>query len=276
MRMHRLMGTSPTVDRSAVGHSLTPLNLDVLARQYETKVDIPQRAVSEIWQDYEDQDTMLNDGSPLHSPHRGSPGFDLTPTKAIPSRSSSPASVTPMAPLIKPKSELKSAPIIPAKRKLNFHEQIKQNGELERANRLTIATIQTTAKTDRQRLKEDKRQKTMVDVERSRITDAREQRSHILAEAERSRQHEIMMMDKRLQLARIQSLSTIAPAGLAPLPAPYTFFTDELRAPMVGDGYRTDGYNMTRDLYGHGAQSSASSSTGTQLSNLTESTDTQY
>jgi hypothetical protein len=32
MRMHRLMGTSPVINRDAVGNSLTPLDLDILAR----------------------------------------------------------------------------------------------------------------------------------------------------------------------------------------------------------------------------------------------------
>jgi hypothetical protein len=32
MRMHCLMGTSPVINRDAVGNSSTPLNLDILAR----------------------------------------------------------------------------------------------------------------------------------------------------------------------------------------------------------------------------------------------------
>lgn len=45
MEMHRLMGTSPVVDRSAIGNSVSPLDLDVLGRHATTasnvEIEIP-------------------------------------------------------------------------------------------------------------------------------------------------------------------------------------------------------------------------------------------
>lgn len=40
MDMHQLMGSSPVVDRSAVGNSVSPLNLDILGRHGATASDV--------------------------------------------------------------------------------------------------------------------------------------------------------------------------------------------------------------------------------------------
>lgn len=221
------MGTSPVVDRSAVGHSLTLLDLNMLSRQYEGKDDTRQCAASETWA-IKDDAFLLQDNSPGKS-RAGSPGLDSTPKKAISLCSS--LLIPPSAPLITPKAKPKSTSSVPVKRKMGYHDQIKQNGELERSNCLDIATIQTEGKTERQQDKEEKMRKTMVDVERSWLADAREHRSHMLAEAARGREHEMMMMDKRLELARL---------GMAPRALPSTqfgSFTDELNAPLASDRY---------------------------------------
>lgn len=42
--MHRLMGTSPVVDRSAVGNSVSALDLDVLSRRGAAASDVEEDA----------------------------------------------------------------------------------------------------------------------------------------------------------------------------------------------------------------------------------------
>lgn len=94
------------------------------------------------------------------------------------------------------KKEVPPSRAIPMKRK-NYHDQLREAGELERASRERIAAIQTQGKTERQDIKESKRRKLAMDVEDIR---GRNLRDDNLA----MREHELAMMDKKLELARLQ------------------------------------------------------------------------
>jgi hypothetical protein len=94
---------------------------------------------------------------------------------------------------------------VPQKRKNGYSDQIREASELERANRLSIVEMQTRSKTDRQMIKEDKRRKTLLDVEHSRVRSIREEGIRSSQEAECCRRHELAIWDKKLELARLQT-----------------------------------------------------------------------
>lgn len=117
----------------------------------------------------------------------GSPGLD-SPRKI---RSSSPTkSVTAI------KTEVPASRATASKRK-SYHDQLRESGEFERASRERIAAIQTKGKTERQEIKESKRRKLAIEVEDLRGRNAREENLAMRA-------HEIAMMDRKLELARLQ------------------------------------------------------------------------
>ena len=97
--------------------------------------------------------------------------------------------------------------------------------------------IQTQGKTAHQEIKEGKRRKTALDIERSRVSYARE-------EAERQRQHETLIWDRKLELARLQ-------AGVFSHPAP----------PRLASSFSSLMNNFAEGS-GLGTQSSSSSTSG--------------
>jgi len=84
------------------------------------------------------------------------------------------------------------------KQKVSFQDQIRETSELEWTNWLSIAQIQTEGKTTRQEIKEGKHHKTALDIEHSCVSHARE-------EAECQHQHEMLIWEKKLELARLQA-----------------------------------------------------------------------
>jgi hypothetical protein len=78
--------------------------------------------------------------------------------------------------------------------------------------------LQTNAKTTRQEIKESKRQKTALDIEHSRVTYAYTEAMHVRNEAERQRQHEVLIWDWKLEMVRLQAgiRSQMFPPSQAP------------------------------------------------------------
>jgi hypothetical protein len=137
----------------------------------------------------------------------GSPGFDDEPlppdfaptTKfSAPETSVSSSSRSSKASTPAPVTDSRS---VPQKQKNGYSDQIRETSELEWANRLSIVEMQTRSKTDRQVIKEDKRRKTLLDVEHSQVRSIREEGIRSSQEAERRCQHEFAIWDKKLELA---------------------------------------------------------------------------
>lgn len=125
---------------------------------------------------YDSEDDMAQSGV-------GSPGYDKSPLQTM--------KRTTVA-----KQEAPPSRIVPNKRK-GYHDQLRESSELERASRERIATIQTQGKTERQDIKESKRRKLAIEVEDRRSRNMREENLMM-------RQHELAMMDRKLELAHLQ------------------------------------------------------------------------
>lgn len=121
----------------------------------------------------------------------GSPGFDHG-TAGF--GSTLPCAVDNSAADAKPEPVSKQT--ISQKRK-RAHEQILELTAADRDNQLAMASKMQRGKLDRTTIREEKRQKTAIDIEVMRIAGVRE-------EAERNRKHELVVLDCKLELARLQ------------------------------------------------------------------------
>ena len=109
--------------------------------------------------------------------------------------------------------------------------------ELERKNRLSIVEIQTQGKTTRQEIKESKHRKTALDIEHSRVY-------HVREEAERQRQHDLLVWDRKLELARLQAgvlQQSAEPNHVQSFTEMMNSFGDGSRMPSSSLGTRSSG-----------------------------------
>lgn len=200
----------------------------------------------------------IQESNPASAESRtGSPGFDhkpLLPDFAPTTKFSAPE--TSVSSSSRSSKASTPAPVtdswsVPQKRKNEYSDQICETSELERANRLSIVEMQTRSKIDHQVIKEDKRRKTLLDVEHSQVRSIREEGIHSSQEAERRCQHELAIWDKKLELARLQ-------AGPSP------GFT-KLNPTSAYEN--TDVFGSTGEMSGqHSPYSSSPSSSGLHLS----------
>lgn len=112
----------------------------------------------------------------------GSPGYNKSPLQTM-----KPATIV--------KQETTSR-VSPNKRK-DYHNQLRESSEFERASWEHITSIQTHENTERQDMKDSKRQKLAIEVEDIISRNMQEENSEMP-------QHELTMMDRKLKLARLQ------------------------------------------------------------------------
>lgn len=133
-----------------------------------------------------DLELRSNSGSPTRDSHAGSPGFDDHDANE-PS---------------KPSAELTASAIKGQKRK-TISDMVRDESEHIRVTRIKIAEVQAKEKTAREKLK----RQTLANIELQRLKFQRE-------EGEKQRAHEVMMMDRQIELERLRAMV----GGLIPPP----------------------------------------------------------
>jgi hypothetical protein len=221
-RLHALMGSSPVIDRAAVSHSGTKVDLAILdgkpkvclknARtSFSFKIWCIQKSSKKIVVDSDDD----NDSSSV-----AISGWDQSDEEdeavsiaSSPLRPSAPK--TPKAPVLATKSETPATSTSRATKRKTAHDQIQELASQDRSQRLKIAAIREREKTARSNTKYE--QKTALEMARLQ---------HQQQEAERQRQHEFAMMQHQLQLQQMRQGGAPpfgppgGPAFGAPPPAP--------------------------------------------------------
>ncbi|KAJ7621659.1 hypothetical protein DFH06DRAFT_1143662 [Mycena polygramma] len=203
-RMDLLMGTSPIVNRTAVAHSNTRVDLNVLDRDGEAhtgpiSVKDDSSSEGEPFSDWNSSSPV----KPRRRVGRETADVDESDGGSI-SISSSPAmrSKAKSPTIIKSEPTSVSASARGAKRKTT-HEHVAEIASQDRVQRIKLMELKEKGKTARSRAKYDA--KTQFQLELARM-------KHQEAEAERQRQHDIFMMDRQMQL------ETLRRSG--PIPAP--------------------------------------------------------
>jgi hypothetical protein len=183
LRMHDLMGTSPVVDRAAITHSQTPVDLSTLGRNSQSfapstgddsiSIDWPSsRPSSPVPCDNEDDDknsTALS--SPPSSPSKPQPL--TTPT---------------------PKAKVEYPTSIPRTNKRKaIADRVQEIADMDRSQRMKIAEVKEREKTSRSQAKyQSKHALEMARMEFQR------------REAEYARQHQLQMLEKQVELERLK------------------------------------------------------------------------
>ncbi|KII82823.1 hypothetical protein PLICRDRAFT_33215 [Plicaturopsis crispa FD-325 SS-3] len=200
-RMNALMGKNPIVDRSAVGNSTTPIDTSVLQASRTKSID-PAARHSSPWEIEKDTDDA---GEPVHlrgssaptQSHAGSPGLDeddedmSDPDPAPPTQPREPSTV-PATPS-NPSPPSAAAPNVSRRKTKNHAESLTKLAEEERQSRKEIAAALIKSRDDCARADREKG----IEIERIRWQEQR-------AEAERIRQHDLLMVERQIELARIQ------------------------------------------------------------------------
>jgi hypothetical protein len=122
--------------------------------------------------------------------------------------------------------------------KATFQDQLRETSELEQTNRLSTVEIQTLVKTTHQEIKEGKRRKTALDIEHSWV-------SHVHDEAKCQHQHQMLVWDRKLELAWLQA-RVLSQMAAAPMPA--SSFT--LLMSSFGDGSGLSTHSLGSSMSG--------------------------
>ncbi|KAJ6603371.1 hypothetical protein DFH09DRAFT_1354613 [Mycena vulgaris] len=207
-RMDRLMGTSPIVNRSALAHSRTRVDLGVLDRK-GTAHNGPISVNGDSDDDTESKISGWSTSSPARRP--GPRDDDDDDSNTV---SSSPA--RPVTPTPKVKTEPRSAVASArgAKRK-SMHDRIEEIASQDRSQRVKLTEVREKQKTVRAQAKYEA--KTALEMAKMQ---------HQQREGERQREHELMMMERQMQLEAMRrqqpppalTYSVGAPAYGAPPP----------------------------------------------------------
>ncbi|KAJ7858305.1 hypothetical protein B0H13DRAFT_2356586 [Mycena leptocephala] len=194
-RMHLLMGNSPVVDRSAVSHSQTSVDLAIL----DTKPNTRKAKKSKHTDSDSDED---DDSSDVIS------GWDKTDEEdilSISSHSSPLRPSTPKTPAPRVKAEPSQASAARGTKRKSVHDQVEALATQDRVQRLKVAEVREREKTARAKHKYD----TKSELELAKL-------QHQQMEAERQRQHEFAMLERQIQLERLRQQagpSTYGPPG---------------------------------------------------------------
>ncbi|KAJ7461893.1 hypothetical protein FB451DRAFT_1404398 [Mycena latifolia] len=202
-RMNILMGTSPVVNRSAVAHSNTRVNLSVLDRNGEAH-DGPISIKDDLSSDDDKYSWATSSPvAPRRRPQEEDSGEDADSISISSSPPMRPKAKTPATPAVKIKAEPPSvsASARGTKRKTT-HEHVAEIASQDRAQRIKLMELKEKAKTARARAKYDA--KTQLELARLK---------HQEEEAARQRQHDMFMIDRQMQLEAMRR------GG--PVPAPY-------------------------------------------------------
>ncbi|KAJ7091297.1 hypothetical protein C8R43DRAFT_1142026 [Mycena crocata] len=192
-RMDKLMGTSPIVNRSAVAHSNTRVDLGVLDRNG----DAHDGPISVQDSDSSSEDDRSKISGWESSSDAGRKAKDDDDNKSISVASSPPRPAAAKAP-VTPASKFKTEPASisasarGAKRK-STHEHVAEIAAQDRSQRLKLMEVKEKGKTRRAQVKYDA--KTSLEFARLR---------HQTEQAERQRQHDIFMMNRQVQLEEIR------------------------------------------------------------------------
>ncbi|KAJ7491591.1 hypothetical protein B0H11DRAFT_2008425 [Mycena galericulata] len=200
LRMHALMGSSPAVDRSALAHSQTRVDLSVLdgRGQKVVPVDSDDDSASDAesdkisnWDKSDDESSPLSISSSSPPPDHPLP-IQQTPVQVKPEPTH--ASVGRSGPR-------------GTKRK-SIQEHVEEIATADRAQRTKVAEIREHGKTARAKGKFEAKSELELAKMRHQATEA---------ERQRQRQHEIAMMDLQMELERIRQAG---PAAFGPPQVP--------------------------------------------------------
>ncbi|KAJ7105922.1 hypothetical protein C8R44DRAFT_886369 [Mycena epipterygia] len=203
-RMDRLMGTSPIVNRSAVAHSGTRVDLGILDRK-GTAHDGPMSLDSD--DDSASKISGWSESSPTRPARRATLRDPDAEDEAISIHSSSPLQPTTPAAKVKTEPHSVTASTRGVKRK-SVHDRIEEVASQDRSQRLKLAEVREEHKTVRARAKYDA--KSSLEIARMQ---------HQQREAERQREHELLMMKHQMQLEAMRRHQA-APAGAYDAGAP--------------------------------------------------------
>ncbi|KAJ7159636.1 hypothetical protein C8R46DRAFT_1224218 [Mycena filopes] len=186
-RMDVLMGSSPIINRSAVAHSQTRVDLGVLDRDGEAH-DGPIDVDS-------DTDTKISwaPSSPVAPPRRAS--VVVVSDEELGRSSDDDIPATPAVKKVKVKAE---TPVVPSssargsKRK-TIQDHIQDLTTQDRAQRLKLAELREEQKTVRAQAKYDAKN----NLELARL-------QHQQREADRQREHEMLMLERQIQLENLR------------------------------------------------------------------------
>ncbi|KAH7913600.1 hypothetical protein BJ138DRAFT_1220151 [Hygrophoropsis aurantiaca] len=225
MTMHRLMGTSPVADRSAIAHSGTSLDLTIL--HPSVSADINASGIEGVDADGE-TDAEANEGTDHKFALEHSPAWDFGgDDKAFDSDHESEPISLPSSPRIP--SATKATPKPVQRGRKSIADSLQEITAAERETRISVAKANAKEKTAREGLK----RKALVEVERLRIEFQRE-------EGERKRRHEFQMMQARLELAR-HMRNQMQGAGTSASHQQMGSLWAELQAPLDSDGFQAPG-----------------------------------
>ncbi|KDR65372.1 hypothetical protein GALMADRAFT_217576 [Galerina marginata CBS 339.88] len=194
-RLHLLLCGSPVYDVSALANSATPLNTSVLTAATQPTVttsgDAPAMPVDRNRSPDWDMTQLENDFNPLASAPLFDDDSDLLERSSPPSDDglASASAKVPSTPVVAREAVNEPPNTVPSKRKNPF-DQIKELSKTVQNGRL-----------ESDRLKEaGKRQRALIYSENQL---AIERLKH--EDSERQRQHELALLDKQIQLARLQA-----------------------------------------------------------------------
>ncbi|KAJ7911696.1 hypothetical protein B0H13DRAFT_2328078 [Mycena leptocephala] len=183
-RMHLLMGNSPVVDRSAVSHSQTSVDLSILDTKPNTRKAKKSKRTDS------DSDSEDDDSSDVIS------GWDKTDEEdilSISSHSSPLRPSTPKTPAPRVKAEPSQASAARGTKRKSVHDQVEALATQDRVQRLKVAEVREREKTARAKHKYD----TKSELELAKL-------QHQQVEAEHQRQHEFAMLERQIQLERMR------------------------------------------------------------------------
>ncbi|KAJ3502371.1 hypothetical protein NLJ89_g8915 [Agrocybe chaxingu] len=207
LRMHNLLGTNPTVDRSAVANSQTSVNTAVLNVGAGKKRKRPPKPSSDDETEVEvvdddsgksDDDEMATDLNKKEKDDASATEDDDDDSRSDHYADKSSVVGSPQPQHIKPKSVLKtpvpkkakaSTPAPPSTRRKAIHNKIYEIAEEDRQQRTQVITFKEKEKTERARI----RGKLKTDLELKRM-------QHQAQEAERQRAHEVRMLEMQHQM----------------------------------------------------------------------------
>ncbi|KAG6913229.1 hypothetical protein DXG01_008585, partial [Tephrocybe rancida] len=188
-RMHKLMGTSPVVDKSAIANSTTlAKNLDLLKRNKGARA-APASPKWDIEGDMSDSDSIKSDMSKSSSDSSG----DESDNIKVP--------FTPSQPSKAPTSRVSTS----LKRK-GIEGMVADVGQAARDATVKVARIRFEEKTRGATKKEEIKCKSIVNIELARLEHAR-------AESLAQRAHELAMLNRQIELERMRQSHLPAPSA---------------------------------------------------------------
>ncbi|KAF7351953.1 hypothetical protein MVEN_01157300 [Mycena venus] len=171
MRMHDLMGSSPVINRSAVAHSGTRVDLSILDRDGEA---------------HEGPISVASDDESKFS------GWDTSsPAPAVADDGDDSDSDVPATPVVKVKAEARPPPLSSARgsKRKSIHDHIQDLTTQNHTKQIKLAEVKEREKTVRAKAKYDAKN----NLEMARL-------DHQQREAERQRAHEVFMLERQMQL----------------------------------------------------------------------------